>query len=86
MSNETAEVLRKVWEVDPGSRTTLDDCGPQQNCRNMRHVSFDGMAAPGSDLRAAWHERLASEGKLAADAVTIRELLLGAAGDNAAEE
>jgi len=84
MGNETPEVLREVWEVDsadPAVRTALDDCGPQQNCRNMRHVSFDAMAEPGTDLRAAWHERLASEGKLANGAETIRDLVLGPDAD-----
>ncbi|MEP9381670.1 hypothetical protein [Nocardioides sp. KR10-350] len=80
MSDETKGVLRKVWQVDPdqaGGRTALDDCGPGKTCRNMRHVSFDGMAEPGTDLRAAWRERLAEEGKLAGDAETIRDLVLG---------
>jgi hypothetical protein len=71
------EVLRKVWEVDEDARAALDDCGPQQTCRNMRHVGFDGMAGPGSDLAAAWRERLAREGKLTPGAVTIRDLVLG---------
>ena len=79
--SDRREVLRKVWEVDDDTRTALDDCGPQQNCRNMQLVSFDGMAAPGSDLAAAWRERLAREGKLTPGAVTIRDLVLGDGAD-----
>ena len=43
----------------------------------MKHVSFDGMAEPGSDLRAAWRERLEREGKLSAEGSSIRDLVLG---------
>ena len=43
----------------------------------MKHVSFDGMADPGSDLREAWRERLAREGKLSTSGGSIRDLVLG---------
>ena len=41
-----------------------EDCGPTKSCRNMKDVSFDGMAEPGTDLREAWRDRLRREGKL----------------------
>ena len=45
----------------------------------MKDVSFDGLAEPGSDLRAAWRERLEREGKLEhRRAAPIRDLVLAA--------
>jgi hypothetical protein len=32
----------------------------------MKDVTFDGFGAPGTDLKDAWRERLAREGKLGA--------------------
>jgi hypothetical protein len=47
-------------------------------CKNMKDISFDGMAEPGSDLRQAWRERLQREGKLNTSGGSIRDLVLGA--------
>lgn len=52
-----------------------DDCGPAKVCRNMRDFSFDGMAEPGTDLRSAWKDRLAREGKSGEG--SLRDLVLG---------
>jgi hypothetical protein len=63
--SDAGEVVRSVWSTDPDNeRAVVDDCGPQKTCRNMKHVSFDGLAEPGTDLGEAWRERLAREGKL----------------------
>jgi hypothetical protein len=43
----------------------------------MKHVSFDGLAEPGSDLRSAWRERLEREGKLNSSGGTVRDLVMG---------
>jgi hypothetical protein len=70
--SDAVEVLRSVWSTDPEDGTeqaVVEDCGPQRTCRNMKHVSFDGLAEPGSDLAAAWRERLAREGKLGASSL-----------------
>jgi len=62
---EAGEVVRSVWSTDAETERTVDeDGGPQKTCRNMKHVSFDGLAEPGTDLGEAWRERLAREGKL----------------------
>lgn len=84
MSDDTTEVLQALWSApaEPGAeaaRSALADCGPQQTCRNMRHVTFDGMAEPGSDLGAAWRERLRREGKLGGS--SLADLVLGEGGD-----
>jgi hypothetical protein len=70
------DVLRAIWAAE-GRRAELDDeVGvAAKACRNMRDVTFDGMAEPGSDLQAAWRERLAREGKLAGG--SVRDLVLG---------
>jgi hypothetical protein len=78
--DDTVDVLRAVWAADGQSSDDLAEaCGPTKSCRNMKDVSFDGMAEPGSDLRAAWRERLRREGKLSSSGGSIRELVLGPA-------
>ncbi len=75
---KAGEVLRAVWAADGQDRSGLDEaCGAQKPCKNMKHVSFDGLAEPGSDLTAAWRERLEREGKLTSGAGTVRDLVLG---------
>ena len=71
-------VLRAVWTADAQQSEDLDAaCGPTKNCRNMQDVTFDGMAEPGTDLRAAWRERLRREGKLSSSGGSIRDLVIG---------
>jgi hypothetical protein len=89
--DEAVDVLRAVWAADgqaagvdgrsAGSRAEdLDeDCGPTKSCKNMKDVTFDGMAEPGSDLGAAWRERLRREGKLSTSGGSVRDLVLGSA-------
>jgi hypothetical protein len=75
---DAVEVLRALWAADGQDRADLDEvCGPQKPCKNMKHVSFDGMAEPGADLRSAWRERLAREGKLDPSGGTVGDLVLG---------
>jgi hypothetical protein len=79
--DEAVEVLRTVWAADGRAAAELDDaCGPTKNCRNMKDVTFDGMAEPGTDLTAAWQERLRREGKLSTSGGSIRDLVLGPRG------
>ena len=73
----TREVLRSVWAMDDSTVELDEDCGPTKSCRNMKHVTFDGLAEPGSDLGAAWRDKLAREGKLSTSGGSIRELVLG---------
>jgi hypothetical protein len=76
--DEAVEVLRAVWAAEGQTSESLDeDCGPTKSCKNMKDVTFDGMAEPGSDLGAAWRERLRREGKLRPSGGTIRDLVLG---------
>ena len=79
-SSDAREVLRALWAADGDPATEFDDdCGPTKSCKNMRDVSFDGWAEPGSDLGAAWRAKLEREGKLSATSGSIRDLVLGPA-------
>ncbi len=77
-SDDALEVLRAVWAAQDESGSDLDeDCSPTKNCKNMRDITFDGYAEPGSDLTGAWREKLAREGKLSTSGGSIRDLVLG---------
>jgi hypothetical protein len=77
-SDEALEVLRSVWAAQEESTAELDeDCSPTKNCKNMKDITFDGYAEPGSDLTGAWRDKLAREGKLSTSGGSIRDLVLG---------
>lgn len=73
----TADVLQSVWMVSHDHSDLDEFCSPTKPCRNMKGVSFDGYAEPGSDTGAAWRAKLAREGKLDKTEGTIRDLVLG---------
>jgi len=83
MADEPVEVLRALWSADDRAKGELDEaCGPQKSCKNMKDVSFDGFAEPGSDIGSAWRSLLAREGKLTeTGGASIRDLVLGSAQD-----
>ena len=72
----TADVLQSVWAV-AHDHDLDEDCSPTKSCRNMKGVTFDGYAEPGSDIGAAWRAKLAREGKLSASEGSVRDLGLG---------
>jgi hypothetical protein len=77
--DDAGAVLRSMWAAQGQTSADLDEsCGPTKSCKNMRDVGFDGLAEPGSDLREAWRDRLAREGKLGRSSGSIRDLVLGA--------
>jgi hypothetical protein len=73
----TADVLRSVWATTPHDHPLDEDCSPNKACRNMKDVTFDGYAEPGTDIGAAWRAKLAREGKLTTSGGSIRDLVLG---------
>jgi hypothetical protein len=78
--DEAVDVLRAVWAATDQTSADLDEaCAPTKSCKNMKDVTFDGMAEPGSDLGAAWREKLRREGKLSTSGGSIRDLVLGPA-------
>ena len=75
--DEALDVLRTVWGAQGQTSADLDeDCGTK-SCKRMAGINFDGMAGQDEDLRTAWRERLAREGKLSTAGGTIRDLVLG---------
>ena len=76
--DEAVDVLRSVWTADGQRSEDLDEaCGPTKSCKNMKGVTFDGLAEPGSDLGSAWREKLRREGKLGTAGGSIRDLVMG---------
>lgn len=64
-SQDAGEVLRAVWQGTPGAMQDLEaECSPTKACRNMKDITFDGYAEEGGDVRTAWRNTLAKEGKL----------------------
>ena len=86
MSTETAaakELLQNIWQADSDALPAAEeDCSPTKACKNVQDVNFEGFAEPEMDLRSAWRERLAREGKLATGGGSIRDLVLGSADGN----
>lgn len=65
-----------MWSTPAEDQYLVDpDCSPTKVCKNMVGVSFDGLADPGEDPKAAWREQLDREGKLASS--SLRDLVLG---------
>jgi hypothetical protein len=76
--DEAVDVLRAVWAADGQRSEDLDDeSGRTKNCKNMKDITFDGLAEPGSDLGSAWRDRLRREGKLNEGGGSVRDLVLG---------
>jgi hypothetical protein len=76
--DEAVDVLRSIWSPGaPDGEEAAEAFGEAKVCRNMKDVTFDGMAEPGTDLREAWRERLRREGKLSTAGGSIRDLVLG---------
>ncbi len=75
--DEALEVLRSVWGAQGQTGADLGEDGGAKSCKRMADINFDGMAGQDEDLRTAWRDRLAREGKLAAAGGTIRDLVLG---------
>jgi hypothetical protein len=73
----TGDLLQSVWDVAHEHAGLDEDCSPTKACRNMKEVTFDGYAEPGSDLGSAWRDRLAREGKLNESGGSVRDLVLG---------
>ncbi|MEQ6901935.1 hypothetical protein [Nocardioides sp. YIM 152588] len=78
--SEGSAVLRAIWSIDESAASDVDElCGDAGVCRNMRGVSFEAMVEQGTDLRTAWREQLARDGKLDTSAGTIGDLVSGRA-------
>jgi hypothetical protein len=75
--DSSGDVIQSVWMVSHDHADIDEGCSPTKPCRNMKDVTFDGYAEPGSDLGAAWRAKLAREGKLSDSEGSVRDLVLG---------
>jgi hypothetical protein len=64
--DQALEVLRDIWAREG---TELPQGHHGKACKNMKHVGFD----VDEDLREAWRDKLAREGKLGTQ--TVADLL-----------
>ena len=80
--HQAKSALTSIWAQQTDAGLSIDeDCSPTKQCRNMRDMTFDGFAPEGTDIRAAWKERLRREGKLSTSGGSIRDLVLGPDAD-----
>lgn len=77
-SDQSADMTDTMWSSPDAEANDLDeDCNPNKVCRNAKAISFDGFAEEGGDVKAAWRETLAREGKLSTSTESVRDLVLG---------
>jgi hypothetical protein len=76
--NETLEVLRGIWSAQGQTSADLDDANGGKSCKRMADVGFGELAGGDGDVRTAWRDRLAREGKLKHGA-SVADLVLGPA-------
>jgi hypothetical protein len=77
--DEALEVLRAVWRGKGQAAADLDAEGEGKSCKRMTDVGFDGFGEGAPDLKAAWRQTLAREGKLRPEGGSVRDLVLGQA-------
>jgi len=77
--DEALEVLRAVWRGKGQAAEDLDAAGEGKSCKRMTDVGFDDFGEGAPDLKAAWRQTLAREGKLRDEAGSVRDLVLGPA-------
>jgi hypothetical protein len=77
-SDQSEDVTSTMWSSPDTEASSLDeDCNPNKVCRNAKAISFEGFAEEGGDVKAAWRETLAREGKLNTSTESVRDLVLG---------
>jgi len=62
--DDALEVLRGIWSAQGQTSADLDEAGTGKSCKRMADVGFGELDSGDVDMRAAWRERLAREGKL----------------------
>jgi hypothetical protein len=79
--DEALEVLRGIWSAQGQTSADLDENsrGEAKACKRMASVGFDGIKGDDEDLRAAWRNTLAREGKLNTEAGSVKDLVFGPA-------
>lgn len=77
--DEALEVLRAVWRGQGQAAEDLDAAGEGKSCKRMTDVGFEDFGEGAPDLKAAWRQTLAREGKLRPEGGSVRDLVLGPA-------
>jgi hypothetical protein len=83
MTDETGDItsLRGAWSGEGSSREEIDAIyGNTKVCRNMREVNFEAAnfqtgSDTGADIGTAWRAKLRREGKVAAGAQSLGDLI-----------
>ncbi|MFC4946526.1 hypothetical protein [Pseudonocardia sp. GCM10023141] len=89
-TDDSLEVLRAIWTAKRQTRADIEQASPKAKvCKNMKNIGFGGLGGDGSgdadttavpvgeELRAAWRERLAQDGKLHNGAGSVFDLVNG---------
>lgn len=74
--DDALEVLRGIWSAQGQTSADLDEAGTGKSCKRMADVGFGELDSGDVDMRAAWRERLAREGKLSKDGTSAADLVL----------
>lgn len=85
---EALPVLRGIWKAQHRSMADIEAPSTTKVCKNMKNIGFGGIANDGADsdstagpvrddLRTAWRDRLAREGKIVPGARSLRDLVMG---------
>ena len=74
--DEALQVLRAVWRGQGQAAADLADGPEGKSCKRMTDVGFEEFGEGAAELRQAWRDRLAREGKLS-PAGSVRDLVLG---------
>ncbi len=74
--DDALEVLRGIWSAQGQTSADLDEAGTGKSCKRMADVGFGELDSGDVDMRAAWRERLAREGKLSEDGPSAADLVL----------
>jgi hypothetical protein len=86
--SEALPVLRGIWTAQRQTVADIEAPSTTTACKNMKNIGFGGIADGGADadstagpvgddLRSAWRDRLAREGKIVPGATSLRDLVMG---------
>ena len=75
--DDETEVVTSIYHAGEPTVDYGQVCGNTDVCRSMKGISFGDMVDEGTDLRTAWQEQLARDGKLDRSAGTIGDIVAG---------
>lgn len=75
--DDETELVTSIWQAGEPTVDYGQVCGNTDVCRSMKGISFGDMVDQGTDLRTAWQEQLARDGKLNRSAGSIGDIVAG---------